>query len=96
MNIQIVSNARNREGGVNYNNVFTMPLPEEIDADNERKNIRILNVTYPQTIENVHEKECGIRIKYNLSRTIQGFPASLKYQTPLIYLPAGHYSLNKM
>ena len=39
MNLQIVSNARNHEGGVNYNNVFTMPLPEEIDADNERKNI---------------------------------------------------------
>ena len=96
MNIQIVSNARNREGGVNYNNVFTMPLPEEIDAENDRKSMRILNVTYPQTIENVHEEECGIRIKYNLQRIIGGLPASLKYQTPLMYLPAGHYSLNKM
>jgi hypothetical protein len=41
MNIQIVSNARNREGGVSYNNVFTMPLPEEIDAENDRKSMRI-------------------------------------------------------
>jgi hypothetical protein len=73
-----------------------MPLPEEIDAENDRKSIRILNVTYPQTIENVHEEECGIRIKYNLSRVIRGLPASLKYQTPLMFLPAGHYSLNKM
>jgi hypothetical protein len=79
MNIQIVSNARNKEGGVNYNNVFTMPLPKEIDAENERKSIRILNVTYPQSIANVHEEQCGIRIKYNLKRIIGGFPASLKY-----------------
>ena len=96
MNIQIVSNARNKEGGVNYNNIFTMPLPEEIDSENERKSIRILNITYPQTIENVHEEQCGIRIKYNLRRIIGGFPNSLKYQTPMMYLPAGHYSLNKM
>ena len=63
MNIEIVSNARNREGGENYNNVFTMPLPEEIDVDNRRKTIRILRISYPQTIENVHENQCGIRIK---------------------------------
>jgi c-di-GMP-binding flagellar brake protein YcgR len=79
MNIQIVSNARNREGGENYNNVFTMPLPEEIDADNRRKTIRI---SYPQTIENVHENQCGIRIKYNFSRFLDGNPSSVKYRTP--------------
>jgi hypothetical protein len=96
MNIQIVSNARNREGGENYNNVFTMPPPEEIDADNRRKTIHILSISYPQTIENVHENQCGIRIKYNFSRSLYGNPSSVKYRTPMMYLPAGHYTLEKM
>jgi hypothetical protein len=96
MNIQIVSSARNRECDVNYNNVFTMPLPEEIDVDNERKNIRILSVTYPQTIENVHEEECGIRLKYNFRGIAGGYSTYVKYQTHLMYVPAGHYSLNKL
>ena len=96
MNLQIVSSARNKEGGVNYNNVFTMPLPEEIDADNERKNIRILSVTYPQTIENVHEEQCGIRLIYNLTGVVGGYSVKVKYQTHLMYLPAGHYSINKL
>ena len=96
MNLQIVSNAHNHEGGVNYNNVFTMPLPKEIDADNERKNIRILSVTYPQTIENVHEEQCGIRLIYNLSGVVHSYSVKVKYQTHLMYLPAGYYSLNKL
>jgi hypothetical protein len=38
MNLQIYSNTPNKEGGKNYNNQFTMTLPEQIDAENEKKN----------------------------------------------------------
>jgi hypothetical protein len=37
MNVQIVSNTPNKVGGENFNNLFVMPLPEVIDAENEKK-----------------------------------------------------------
>ena len=73
MNIQIVSNARNNVGGENFNNTFTMPLLETIDGENEHKHIRVLNVSYPQTIENVREKQCGIRLRYHFKSFRSGF-----------------------
>jgi hypothetical protein len=67
MNVQIISNTPNGVGGENFNNLFVMLLPEVIDAENEKKIIRVLNVSYPLTIENVEEKSCGIRVHYNFS-----------------------------
>ena len=57
MNLQIVSNAPNYAGGENFTNIFTMPLPEQIDAQNENKYVRTLNVSYPLTIENELENK---------------------------------------
>jgi hypothetical protein len=102
MNVQIYSNTPNKEGGTNYNNEFTMTLPEQIDAENEKKTIRVLNVTYPLAIENVEEKSCGIRLSYlfslfrNDDRT--GFTSAevIKYETAWMYLPPGFYTLEKM
>ena len=34
MNVQIVSNAMNQVGGVNYTNKFVMPLPTLLDGEN--------------------------------------------------------------
>jgi hypothetical protein len=95
MNIQIVSNARNNEGKENYNNFFTMPLPEEIDAENQPREIRLLNIAYPQTVENVHEQQCGIRIQINMGN-ITNNNQVIKYQTPIMYLPAGHYTVDSI
>jgi hypothetical protein len=106
MNIQIYSNTPNKEGGTNYNNEFTMTLPEQIDAENEKKTIRVLSVTYPLAIENVEEKSCGIRLRYTFSwyrgqkiyRTTPMLldPEIVKYETAWMYLPAGTYTLKKL
>ncbi|CAB3990826.1 Hypothetical predicted protein [Paramuricea clavata] len=72
-----------------------MPLPEEIDAENLDREIRVLNIAYPQTIENVHEKQCGIRIKINMGNITRADQV-VKYRTPMMYLPAGHYGLEDM
>jgi hypothetical protein len=53
MNVKILSNTPNAEGNTNYNNKFAMSIPEQIDAENGQKVIRVLNVTYPLTIDNV-------------------------------------------
>ncbi|CAB4025871.1 Hypothetical predicted protein [Paramuricea clavata] len=72
-----------------------MSLPEMIDAENSRKHIRVVNVNYPQTIENVKEKKCGIRLRYYF-QGFRGGSERLHYQTHMMYLPAGHYSVKEM
>jgi hypothetical protein len=100
MNVQIYSNTPNKEGGTNYNNEFTMTLPEQVDA--EKKTICVLNVTYPLAIENVEEKSCGIRLTYLFSlfrehdRTGFTLDEVLKYDTGWLYLPPGFYTLEKL
>ena len=76
MNLEVVSNTPNRVGGENFNNTFVMPLPEIIDAENEKKIIRVLNVSYPLTIENVSGNKCGIRVHFHfrLFRDIGSIP----------------------
>jgi hypothetical protein len=91
MNVQIYSNTPNKEGGTNYNNEFTMTLPEQVDAENEKKTICVLNVTYPLAIENVEEKSCGIRLTYLFllfrehDRTGFTLDEVLKYDTGVLY-----------
>ena len=105
MNVEIVSNTPNNMGGENVNNKFTMALPEPVDVENSRRNIRVLRVSYPLTIENVGEKKCGIRLYYNFElfrgsadRTLNGKlnPEKISYRTDWLWLPAGHYTLPKM
>jgi hypothetical protein len=79
-----------------------MTLPEQIDAENEKKTIRVLNVTYPLAIENVEENSCGIRLIYlftdfrNHDRTGLTISEVIKYETMWMYLPPGFYTLEKI
>jgi hypothetical protein len=105
MNIQLFSNVKNKVGDENFNNKFVSTLPELIDGENHQKTIRVLNVSYPLTMENVAEKSCGTRLTYNFSLFRQTSVAKLiskgqneriKYTTDWMYLPAGFYTLEKM
>ena len=95
MNLQIVSNAKNRIGGENYTNEFVMPLPTILDAENKEMFMRVLNISYPLTIENIRERTCGIRIKLSFPTTSDS-GIELKYETDMMYLPAGYYTLEKL
>ena len=94
MNVQIYSNTKNQEGAVNYNNKFTMTLPEQIDGENKTRYIRALNVTYPLVIDNIEEKCCGIKLKYFLFW--RGNLDRIELKTEWMYLPAGRYTLEKI
>ena len=94
MNVQIYSNTPNQEGAVNYNNKFTMTLPEQIDGENKTRYIRALNVTYPLAIDNIEEKCCGIKLKYFLFW--RGNLDRIELKTEWLYLPAGRYTLEKI
>jgi hypothetical protein len=98
MNVQIYSNTKNQEGDVNYNNKFAVTLPESIDGENKTRYIRPLNVSYPQMINNVQEKTCGIRFKHTLfwksKPTVE--PDNLTVETDWIYLEPGRYTLKKL
>jgi hypothetical protein len=103
MNVKILSNTPNAEGNTNYNNKFAMSLPEQIDAEDGLKVIRVLNVTYPLTIDNVAPKSCGIRLKY----LFYGFRGKIRnpfndptewieFDTEWLFVPAGYYTLPKL
>ena len=103
MNVKILSNTPNAEGNTNYNNKFAMSLPEQIDAENGQKVIRVLNVTYPLTIDNVTPQSCGIRLKY----LFYGFRGKIRnpfndptewveFDTEWLFVPAGYYTLSKL
>jgi hypothetical protein len=94
MNVQIYSNTPNQEGDVNYNNKFTITLPEQIDGENKTRYIRALNVTYPLAIDNIEEKCCGIKLKYNLCW--RGILDRIEFETEMMHLPAGRYTLEKI
>jgi hypothetical protein len=95
MNLQLVSNARNKVGGENFTNQFTMPLLTTIDAENKDLFVRVLNVSYPQTIENVKKEECGICVRLQFNRGSNSL-VTITYQTDMIYIPAGYYTLEKL
>ncbi|CAB3982337.1 Hypothetical predicted protein [Paramuricea clavata] len=84
-----------------------MSLPEKIDAENQQKTLRVLNVTYPLTIENVSKESCGIRIQYiwsifryfdeDLPTHVNRKPTeSVSFDTGWLYVPSGHYTLDKL
>ena len=103
MNVKILSNTLNTEGNKNYNNKFTMSLPEQIDAENGRKVIRVLNVTYPLTIDNVTSQNCGIRLQYmfdlfrgKVRNPFNAPDETVEFDTDWLYVPAGYYTLDKL
>ena len=95
MNIQIVSNAKNKVGGENFTNKFVMPLPTVLDAENKNMYMRVLNVSYLLTIENVKEETCGIQIWLSFPATSDS-GIEIKYETDMMYIPPGYYTLEKL
>jgi hypothetical protein len=103
MNVKILSNTPNAEGNTNYNNKFAMSIPEQIDAENGQKVIRVLNVTYPLTIDNVTLTNCGVRLKYNWlgfrNKNRNGIKAPdeiVSFDTDWLYIPPGFYTLTNL
>jgi hypothetical protein len=105
--VQIYSNTQNQEGDVNYNNKFTMTLPEEIDGENKTRFIHALNVTYPLMIDNVEEESCGIRLHYKIHWMLASSalaPYNIKvtsdnyitFETVWMFIPSGYYTLKKI
>ena len=109
--VQIYSNTQNQEGDVNYNNKFTMTLPEEIDGENKTRFIHALNVTYPLMIDNVEEESCGIRLQYKIYWLLATQPAApthppitayagwdnyITFETIWLFIPPGYYTLKKL
>ena len=81
-------------GGENFTNSFVMPLPTIFDAENKDMYMRVLNLSYPLTIENVKEETCGIRIRLAFSATSDS-GIELKYETDM-FIPPGYYTLVKL
>jgi hypothetical protein len=96
MNILISSNTENKVGGKNFNNDFVVSLPEIIDAENSAKSIRVLNVAYPKTIENVMLEKCGIKLNFIVDVDFNNDQTEAKFTTDWLFLPAGQYSLENM
>ncbi|CAB3977068.1 Hypothetical predicted protein [Paramuricea clavata] len=72
-----------------------MPLTTLLDAENKEMFMRVLNISYPLTIENVQKESCSIRIKLNFPSTSDS-DISVKYKANMMYIPAGYYSLEKL
>lgn len=96
MNLQIVSNAKNITGGENFTNEFVMPLPTILDAENRDMYIRVLNISYPLTIQNVLKNKCGIAVRMKIPVVGNNINIDVKYETDMMYLPPGYYTLKEM
>ncbi|CAB3980636.1 Hypothetical predicted protein [Paramuricea clavata] len=72
-----------------------MPLPTLLDAENKELYMRVLNLSYPLTIENVQSKTCGVQIKLVFPTTSDS-GIEIKFKTDMMYLPAGAYTLEKL
>ena len=66
-----------------------------MDAENKDLFMRVLNISYPLTIENVKKDTCGVRIKLSFPATSHS-GIEIKYGTDMMYLPAGYYTLEKL
>ena len=93
MNLLITSNTENKVGGTNFNNDFVVSLPELIDAENCTKSIRVLNVAYPKTIDNVKKEKCGIKLNFTFNIQYMQDGAEAKFTTDWLFLSPGQYSL---
>ena len=96
MNILISSNTENKVGGKNFNNDFVISLPEIIDGENSAKSIRVLNVAYPKTIENVGGKKCGIKLDFVFDLDFNNDKAAAKFTSDWLFLPPGQYDLKSL
>jgi hypothetical protein len=68
-------------------------FPEIIDAENSKKSIRVLNVAYPKTIDNVKKEKCGIKLNFIFDVQYTADGAEAKFTTDWMFLPSGQYSL---
>ncbi|CAB4006572.1 Hypothetical predicted protein [Paramuricea clavata] len=72
-----------------------MPLPTHLDAENKDLFMRVLNISYPLTIENVKKDTCGVHIKLCFPTTSH-LGIEIKYEMDMMHLPAGYYTLEKL
>jgi hypothetical protein len=96
MNFLLTSNTENKVGGTNFNNDFVVSFPEIIDAENSTKSIRVLNVAYPKTIDNVKKEKCGIKLNFTFNVQYTQDGAEAKFTTEWLFLPPGQYSLKEL
>ena len=96
MNLQIVSNAKNITGGENFTNEFVMPLSTILDTENRDMYIRVLNISYPLTIQNVLKNKCGIAVRMKFPVVGNNININVKYETDMMYLLPGYYTLKEM
>ncbi|CAB3989374.1 Hypothetical predicted protein, partial [Paramuricea clavata] len=75
-----------------------MPLPTLIDGKNRDRYIRVLNISYPQTIQNVLKEKCGIAVRLNFHAITTPYitNVSFKYETDMMYLTPGYYTLKEI
>ncbi|CAB3977267.1 Hypothetical predicted protein [Paramuricea clavata] len=72
-----------------------MPLPTLLDAENKDLFMRVLNLSYPLTIENIAEETCGVQITmFFPTHSDSGIECGFK--TDMLYLPPGSYTLEKL
>ncbi|CAB3983359.1 Hypothetical predicted protein [Paramuricea clavata] len=72
-----------------------MPLPTLFDAENKELYMRVLNLLYPLTIENVQSEKCGVQLKMVFPTTSDS-GIQIKFKTDMMYLPPGAYTLEKL
>ncbi|CAB3977904.1 Hypothetical predicted protein [Paramuricea clavata] len=72
-----------------------MPLPTLLDAENKELFMRVLNFSYPLTIENVKHEQCGVQLFMRFP-TQSDSGIEINFKTHMMYLPEGSYTLQKL
>ncbi|CAB3988431.1 Hypothetical predicted protein [Paramuricea clavata] len=72
-----------------------MPLPTLLDAENKELFMRVLNFSYPLTIENVQNEQCGVQLFMHFP-TSSDSGIEIFFKTDMMYLPPGSYTLQKL
>ncbi|CAB3976755.1 Hypothetical predicted protein [Paramuricea clavata] len=72
-----------------------MPLPTLLDAENKELFMRVLNFSYPLTIENVQNEQCGVQLFMRFPTTSDS-GIEINFKTDMMYLPPGSYTLQKL
>ncbi|CAB3995180.1 Hypothetical predicted protein [Paramuricea clavata] len=72
-----------------------MPLPTLLDAENKELFMRVLNFSYPLTIENVQNEQCGVQL-FMFFPTMSDSGIEINFKTDMMYLPPGSYTLQKL
>ncbi|CAB3978332.1 Hypothetical predicted protein [Paramuricea clavata] len=72
-----------------------MPLPTLLDAENKELYMRVLNFSYPLTIENVQNEDCGVQLFMRFP-TQSDSGIEINFKTDMMYVPEGSYTLQRL